>query len=413
MGWENLFHCEINPFCTQILKYYWPNAVHYSDIKQTDFTPWRGRVDVLSGGFPCQPFSSAGKRKGTADDRYLWPEMLRAIREIEPTWIVGENVRGLVTWNDGMVFEQVCADLEAEGYEVQAFVIPAAGVNAPHRRERVWFIAYADRSRHDWRGQRQNGESGKRTICENINDDRFEVRSQATTCSTVTSDADRSGHRSDYEFGQNRPASLESEGFGQEWKRVRTVTGGNGSEETTSDPFSLGFRRESDGEGEPKLPSQNEQKRAFANTDSDKRPSGGELDQQSRQAPSTNGCRHVGHSNGQHASTKQSVSSGPGPEPGRIRNLSDTNPYNERLEKPRCQPQQQKTHGEFGVKHKNGSRAWSEFPTQSPLRSRDDGFPTRLDGITVSKLRTESIKGFGNAVVPQVVYRIFLTILFS
>lgn len=141
MGWENMFHCEWNQFGQKVLKYYWPNAVSYDDICKTDFTIWRGRIDILTGGFPCQPYSMAGKRQGTEDARHLWPEMLRAIRECRPTWIVGENVPGLINWSGGLVFEQVCADLEGEGYEVQPVVLPASGVNAPHRRDRVWFVA--------------------------------------------------------------------------------------------------------------------------------------------------------------------------------------------------------------------------------------------------------------------------------
>ena len=100
-------------------------------------------IDLLTGGFPCQPFSTAGKRRGTADDRYLWPEMLRVIREVHPRWVIGENVGGIVTWSDGLVFEQVHLDLEAAGYEVQAFVVPACAVGAPHRRDRVWIVAHA------------------------------------------------------------------------------------------------------------------------------------------------------------------------------------------------------------------------------------------------------------------------------
>ena len=155
MGWENKFHCEINPFGQKILKHYWPNATSYEDIKKTDFTIWRNRIDILSGGFPCQPYSTAGKRKGTEDDRHLWPEMLRAIGEIAPRYIVGENVRGLVNWSDGLVFEQVCVDLENKAYEVQPFLLPSCGVNAPHRRDRIFFVAFnADNPRRsDGHGQ--------------------------------------------------------------------------------------------------------------------------------------------------------------------------------------------------------------------------------------------------------------------
>lgn len=142
MGWENAFHCEWDDFCQMILKQRWPNATSYTDIKQTDFTIWRGRIDILTGGFPCQPYSQAGKRLGKDDDRHLWPEMLRSVREIQPTWVVGENVRGLVNWNGGMVFDEVQADLEAIGYEVTPYILPACAVNAPHRRDRVWFVAF-------------------------------------------------------------------------------------------------------------------------------------------------------------------------------------------------------------------------------------------------------------------------------
>jgi C-5 cytosine-specific DNA methylase len=109
MGWENVFHCEINEFGQKILKYYWPKAISYADITKTDFSIHRGTIDILTGGFPCQPYSAAGKRLGKEDDRHLWPEMRRAIREIQPTWVVGENVRGLTNWNGGMVFDEVQA----------------------------------------------------------------------------------------------------------------------------------------------------------------------------------------------------------------------------------------------------------------------------------------------------------------
>jgi len=149
MGWENKFHCEWNEFGQRVLHHYWPDAELFTDITKSDFTKYANTIDVLTGGFPCQPYSAAGKRLGKEDDRHLWPQMCRAIREIAPHYVVGENVRGLTNWNGGMVFEEVCTDLENLGYQVAPFIIPASAVNAPHRRERVWFVAYANYSGTD------------------------------------------------------------------------------------------------------------------------------------------------------------------------------------------------------------------------------------------------------------------------
>ena len=114
-GWNNVFNCEWEEFPRKVLKHHFPNAKQYGDIKDFKATQYRGRIDVLSGGFPCQPFSVAGKRKGSEDERHLWPEMLRVVGECKPRWVVGENVRGLVNWSDGLVFETCCADLEDLG----------------------------------------------------------------------------------------------------------------------------------------------------------------------------------------------------------------------------------------------------------------------------------------------------------
>jgi DNA (cytosine-5)-methyltransferase 1 len=141
MGWNNVFHCEWNSFGQKILKYYWPHAKSFNDIKESDFSIYRGVIDIITGGFPCQPYSSAGKRLGKEDDRHLWPEMLRVIRQVQPRWVVGENVRGLTNWNGGLVFDEVQADLETSGYEVLPFLLPACAVNAPHRRDRIWFVS--------------------------------------------------------------------------------------------------------------------------------------------------------------------------------------------------------------------------------------------------------------------------------
>lgn len=161
MGWENVFHCEWNEFGQKVLKYYWPKAITYNDITKTDFSIHRGTIDILTGGFPCQPYSSAGKRLGKEDSRHLWPQMLRTIREIQPTWVVGENVRGLTNWNGGLVFDEVQADLEAEGYEVTPFLLPACAVNAPHRRDRIWFVAYSDHKRRSPGSGQVQGKDGE------------------------------------------------------------------------------------------------------------------------------------------------------------------------------------------------------------------------------------------------------------
>ena len=157
VGWETIALCEWNPFCQTILTELLPNANRHHDIKQTDFRPYRGQCFILTGGFPCQPFSVAGQQRGTDDDRYLWPEMLRAIREIRPRWVVAENVRGLVSWNGGLVFDTVLSDLESEGYSVLPFILPAASVNAPHKRDRVWIVAYRSDAGDQSLQGRENG----------------------------------------------------------------------------------------------------------------------------------------------------------------------------------------------------------------------------------------------------------------
>jgi len=329
MGWENVFHCEIAEFPRKILHYYYPNSISYENIKETDFTIHRGRIDILTGGFPCQPFSMAGKRKGTEDERHLWPEMLRAIREILPRYIVGENVFGLVNWDAGLVFEQVQSDLEAEGYEVQAFILPAAAVDAPHRRDRVWFVAYNNKSRF------QKTRSEKQTT-------RFE---QYRKLDRITTDTD-------------------SRGLG-------------GSKEVGWDSFDV------EGKGEF---------RNVANTD-------------------LHGCNQCDCNN--EIDTSQ----------GRVdaqRNSESSNVNGDvaNTDSKRCTWKRQQ-----GIIRQEGQRRekrfrqlgniehqWEKFPTQPPVCGGNDGLPTQLDGITFSKWRNESIKGYGNAIVPQVVLQIFKAI---
>ena len=270
MGWENVFHCEWNEFGQKVLKHYWPNAESFSDITKTDFTKYYGTVDIITGGFPCQPYSTAGKRRGKEDERHLWPEMLRAIREVSPRFVVGENVRGLTNWNGGLVFDEVCAELESIGYQVAPVIIPACGVGAPHRRERIWFVAYADGA-------------------EQRNDRRTDNREAEKVWRENKSDVSR-------EFCSNGDATY------------------------------------------------------------------------------TNNTRF------QTLKTQKSI-------------LAEEN--------------RTKALGRNGVRSIHSTKRWESFPTQSPICSRNDGIPTELDSITFSKWRNESIKAYGNAIVPQVAFEIF------
>lgn len=271
MGWHTVAWCEWDKMCQRHLRYHFPEAEGFGDITKTDFTKYADKIDILTGGFPCQPFSQAGKRKGTADTRYLWPEMLRAIREIRPRWIVGENVRGLVNWDGGLVFDTVQADLEAQGYEVLPFLLPACAVDAPHRRDRIWFVAHAC-----------SEQCAKRS---NFNRERADA-------------------------AQNSP--------GVDNRTTRPCPDGDAADAN-------GFKRSKGGMYAPEPEAAK---------------------------------RHIGPCNAQ------------------IYECS----------------------------------GWYNFPTQSPVCGGDDGLPTQLDGVTFSKWRQWSIKSYGNAVVPQVVFQIYKAI---
>jgi DNA (cytosine-5)-methyltransferase 1 len=140
-GIETVMFCERDKFCQQVLKQHWPNVPIVEDVRNVRGMP----VDVVTGGYPCQPFSTAGKRGGEADERHLWPEMLRIVRECRPAWVIGENVKGHLT----LGHNEVCNDLEREGYETRTFVLPAVAVGAPHKRERVFIVAYSDSRRRN------------------------------------------------------------------------------------------------------------------------------------------------------------------------------------------------------------------------------------------------------------------------
>ena len=166
-GIDTVAFCEKETYCQKVLKKNFPSIPVFPDICELKGDDINGTIDIITGGFPCQPFSIAGRKKGTQDDRDLWPQMLRVIQEFKPTWVVGENVANFVN----MAFRRTKTDLESEGYEVQPFIIPACGLGASHKRDRVWIVAHADNGFRNGKNQElctrretsNSGSSGSRT----------------------------------------------------------------------------------------------------------------------------------------------------------------------------------------------------------------------------------------------------------
>ena len=354
LGWDNLFHCEINPFGRKVLDYWYPNSKSYEDITKTDFREWRGRVNVLTGGFPCQPFSCAGKRRGAEDDRYLWPHMHRCINEIQPTWFVGENVAGILTmveqgnvhevasqaalfgeedsihgyeYRGTFTLERICRDVEADGYEVTPILIPACAIGAPHRRDRVFIVGRRIDADTAGGGSTPQGTdtTGTRQGAEILSGQTGRGERHAPVwnhgLSSVQGDApDTDGDRGLQVHEHMEPEladGAEFVGNGWQWDVADTESERSG-----------GLRIEGETKG-PRM-------------------------------------RHVLFGNG-----------------CRLRRTPDA----------------------------IGSR-WRVFPSVAPIHRGNDGLPFDVDDLTISfpKWRNESVKAYGNAIVPQVMYEIFRAI---
>lgn len=160
-GMRTVAFCEIDPYCRKVLRKHWPDVPIHEDVRRLDASAITNPVDLVCGGFPCQPFSLAGKRCGEADDRHLWPEMLRIVQVFQPSWVIGENVVGLIS----MGLDQVLSDLEGIGYACQAFVIPAVAVDASHRRDRVWVVAHTNGNRRQRAGEVWKGRPCTSRLC--------------------------------------------------------------------------------------------------------------------------------------------------------------------------------------------------------------------------------------------------------
>ena len=413
LGWDNLFHCEINPFGRAVLDYWYPNSKSYEDITKTDFTEWRGRVNVLTGGFPCQPFSYAGQRRGATDDRYLWPYMFRCIDQVRPDWVVAENVAGILTMveqgevsevaSQGTLFDEgdglrgyrlretftlqrICDDLESHGYAVQPVLIPACGVGAPHKRDRVFIV-----------GRRKD-----------------------------TADTDNDGLQ--YDAGRGEQAAMfgtqgkgGQDGLSEQVQRIAATGTGEPTADAEVRPHA---RPACSGAGTPRPGGEAERGGSDANQQPSERRTASErhhgLSSVPRHAADTDGDR------GREVDEHMEPQLADGAEPfgnGGQRHAADTD--NTRLEgrdKPRSEEAREWLHlrGHLAGHSDEGGEEreyhcgdrWANFPSVSPVHRGNDGIPFPVDCLTIpfSKWRTEALKAYGNAIVPQVMYEIFRAI---
>lgn len=398
LGWENIFHCEINPFGRRVLDYYFPKAKSYEDITRTDFSEWRDRITVLTGGFPCQPFSYAGKRRGSEDDRYLWPFMLRCIEQVRPRWFVGENVAGITTMafpgedvkvgeqtdlfgacdevyekHERYVLDEICQSLERAGYSVQPMLIPACAVGAPHRRDRVFIVAHRLTEdslhsgligrEHDEQGSERNigdaGARGAERLCEQT------MGGACTDEERPTTDPSCSGSG----------AQAESDRLISEWRDRLSLASKRGDSPQRTDGLSALQGHTS------YTPSQRRR----------------EIYEQV-QSKLADGAEPFGN--------------------GRERNVTDTQCEGlEGMHESRSSEGGQRMqvrrnfagHDCESVERMLPENRWRTFPSVSPVYRGNDGLPFPVDHLTIpfSEWKRESLKAYGNAIVPQVMYEIF------
>lgn len=404
MSWETVAWCEWDKNCQRVLKYHFPNAIPHDDITKTDFTRYAGQIDILTGGFPCQPFSTAGKRLGSADDRHLWPETLRAIKEISPGVCVFENVFGLTS-----ILEQACEtdveikavqlfsqgdnsqevgerirevkqrtisiiinDLQEAGYnlpetstgEPVVLCVPACAVDAPHRRDRVWFVAYSNKGRNKESKLQHTGVyTGSGWHNEQITQNPDEIRRDSEQPES------QPGERQKWQFGAGNDVWVSDAANAKE-TRGETLRIRNEAAQSVNGVFGCNG------------PASNASKKQLKD--------GAKINR----------------------GWPDEAENGTGLY-DRASRLGDNWPASNanKIERPERwmhpdRPGEAERH--TGTRDSRDSwPTWQHFPTQSPVCSRNDGVPGGLDGITFSKWREFSIGAYGNAIVPQVAYQIF------
>jgi len=219
-GFETKAFCDIEKYPRQVLQKHWPHVKQYEDIKELNYERLKAdgidSIDIITGGYPCQPFSIAGRKKGEEDPRHLWPEYFRLVKELRPTWVIGENVSGHIK----LGLDTVIKDLESEDYSVRPFSISASSIGANHQRERIWILAHSRRSQ--WPRAEQRGENENETRKENAN--QFERSSSTSEVDVANTNDERlqrqwqSRNQFTPRFNSSRESSEEGQGtVGQGW----------------------------------------------------------------------------------------------------------------------------------------------------------------------------------------------------
>ena len=359
---ETIAFVEKDKFCQKVLRKNFNNIPIEEDIRNVKGSKYK--ADVITGGFPCQPFSIAGKRKGTDDDRYLWDETIRVVRECKSKWFIGENVEGIINIQEGLVLRQVQDDLEKEGFQVQCLIIPASGIGAFHHRKRIWIIGCNVSNSNNNGSHRQERNETKQSCNEQKNRVSF-----GNDKDVPNSNSDPKTNRGKYEIDEEK--SIRGECI----KGRRKTNGGerciSGTWETSNVPNSLSSLRRGGGaefkSGADKIWEfySKEKKQSEHNIWS-----------------KTIGCDVVsGKTTVQHTNSK-------------------------RFQKSNISSKPTKKDGFFSEGYNGNRKNKTWWETQSKLCGVPNGISYELD-----KDRASRIKSLGNSIVPQIARQLGLAIM--
>jgi DNA-cytosine methyltransferase len=448
-GFDTVAFCEFDDFCCKVLNKHWPNVPIYKDLKEIGNDPARiiQEFDLICGGIPCQPFSLAGKQKGKEDDRHLWPYMYAIVKSKKPTWVIVENVGGFVN----VALDDVCLDLETQGYATQSFIIPACSVEAPHKRDRIWILGKLMANAHDT-GDRTPGSKADGDRQETIEGWQEQSQLGSSRSSEDVGNTDNLGsllspHETKREGSTSRHSEGELERGSSDVANAQS-NGEDGVLRTTEPKHDQGDTRmesssSSDGRSErgisqdvadPKLVSSDSISDSGSNTktESEQGQKTGNLDRSSGRQNVANSkeLRNYEHDNGERTQQDREhrVSQQPRGEGslGGTEDVADTERLGQQgqgeLERPGNTAQD--SDGQTGGSNDGRQGSTGQGHTQSELGGMADGIPTRLDGhlgferepniprvATGIPDRVNRLKALGNSIVPQIVYNIGLAIL--